>query len=866
MPASGGCPTVARPMDELPLPGVEPARAPASADVPAAAVTVAVMAPLPHPLTYLVPPGVPTPLPGTRVLCPLGSREVTGVVLDAPASATAPGLRPLSQVLDEHPLWGPDLRQTVQFCADYYLAPLGDVVRAALPPGLTPRSTRAWHLTAHGKLALAAPQVAGLDALDAQILATVGQQPRAPAWLQRTLKVGPGRLARLAARGLLEDPGSLKGAARTPTVTMLAPVVPPPQPLPSRGPALAAVDAYLRAQGRVSLESVLSRFPRAHAPVKRLVALGRITREEQPAQPTDPYAAFPAPPAPRPQDLTGEQRHAIAAVCAAMDGGTSSAFLLQGITGSGKTEVYLQLVAHARAQGRTALVLVPEIALTPALAARFRGRVEGGVAVLHSGLTPSERLAAYDAARAGRVGAVLGARSAVFAPLPNLGLLVVDEEHEGSFKQEESPRYQARDLALYRGRAAGAAVVLGSATPSLESLHGATTGRLVHLRLTQRPLARPLPHVQLVDLRTKSTAQNPAARTTPLTSGARVTILGPALLTALEGTLASGHQALIFLNRRGYSTSVLCRGCGLPLACPSCAVALTHHAPRTAVDQEQPVRAGTLRCHYCDHTEAVPQACPACGSAQLYPLGLGIQRVEAELAARFPRARLGRLDRDAVQKRGALERTLSRFASGQTDVLVGTQMLAKGHDYPGVTLVGVVAADVGLRMPDWRAAERTLQLLTQVAGRAGRGNTPGNVIIQTWCPEHPALVCAASHDVDGFAAQEMPLRQQLNYPPFGRLAMVRAEAPTEPVAQALATAAAGALQAAARRLGAADSLQVLGPAPAPLARLRGIWRMQVLLKASSPRPRQAALRQMLQQVRPPTGARLVVDVDPGSML
>ncbi len=853
------------PLPDL-LPGIAP---PAAQDAPAILVSVAVLAPVPTALTYLVPPGMTVPAAGARVLCPLGSREVTGVVLGpAPPSDVRQAVRPLSEVLDATALWTPDLMQTVRFAADYYLAPLGDVARAALPPGLAPKTSRQWVVTPSGRLALDAAAAAGLSEVDAAALGALAERPRSPVWLAKMLGISPGRLARLAARGLCDDEQALKGQGSAATVTVWTAVEPPEKPLPARAPALCALDAYLRAQGSVPQSDLAARFPQVGRHLKKLRDLGRASSVEKPAALQDPYAAFPSPLAPDAAALTGEQRTAVAALCAGLDAKTFRAFLLQGVTGSGKTEVYLQALAHVRAQGRTALILVPEIALTPSLAARFRGRVPGGLAVLHSGLSAGQRLAAYDAARAGRVGAVLGARSAVFAPLPNLGLLVVDEEHDGSYKQEESPRYQARDLALVRARAAGAICVLGSATPSLESVHGAQVGRLKHLRLTQRPGARPLPAVELVDLRRRtrgSPKDSAPAPELPVTVGARVPILSRPLLDALTATLEAKQQALIFLNRRGYSSAVLCPDCGLAISCPSCAVALTHHAgARRALreDEERPV--GTLRCHYCDHRENIPDACPACGGVGLTALGLGIQRVEAELAARFPQARLGRLDRDAVRHKGALEKTLQAFSSHALDILVGTQMLAKGHDYPGVTLVGVVAADMSLRLPDWRAAERTLQILTQVAGRAGRGDVPGRVLIQTYCPEHEALQCAARHDVDTFSAGELQLRQALRYPPYARLCLLRAESRTESTALALAQRAATLLKEAAHGL---PDVEVLGPAPAPLARLKEVWRFQVLLKAQNHLSRARVLRLLKARLPTPGGdARLILDVDPGSVL
>jgi len=832
-------------------------------------ITVAVLAPVPHPLTYLVPPGMPVPPPGARVLCPLGNREVTGLVV-APAPGHPDGVRPISEVLDTEPLFSPDLMETLKFCSEYYLAPMGEVARAALPPGMAPRSAKQWRITPSGRLALQAPLLAGVSTPEQQVLAMLEEKPRSPVAIQKALGISAGRLARLGARGLVEEATEMKGSVRLTTETFWDVVKDgSEQPLPSRSPSVMAVDAYLRSVGSMRQEDLSGLFPQVTKHLKKLEQLGRVKKREMAAPAPDPYEYFPTPRAPLASELTNEQRSAIDHLHGAVESATFRAFLLEGVTGSGKTEVYLNAIARVRQLGRTALILVPEIALTPSLAARFRGRVDGGVAVLHSGVTPSERRAAYDAARSGRVGAVLGARSAVFAPLWNPGIIIVDEEHDGSYKQDETPRYHGRDLALFRARAANAVCILGSATPSLESVHGAIHGRLEHLQLTMRPNSRPLPQVHLIDLRKKRGPKKPGDQERqygPMTAGAKVAILSDRLRTAVAETLARKEQVLIFLNRRGYSSSVHCTDCGLAISCPNCTVSLTHHASKSDSEMVDAKPIGLLRCHYCDFHQHAPETCPSCQSTSLRALGLGIQRVEAEIAAQFPSSRIGRLDRDSVRGKGMLEKTLTSFASGELDILVGTQMLAKGHDYPGVTLVGVVAADISLRMPDWRAAERTLQLLTQVAGRAGRGDLPGQVLIQTYSPEHTALQCAARHDVKTFAEAEMLVRQELGYPPFSRLCLIRAESRDEKEAMALAQRAAALLRQAATTQ-PRGSVHILGPAPAPLARLKEIWRFQILVKSSNHSHRAAVLQVLRREMnRIPSTCRLILDVDPGAVI
>jgi primosomal protein N' (replication factor Y) (superfamily II helicase) len=607
----------------------------------------------------------------------------------------------------------------------------------------------------------------------------------------------------------------------------------------ARAPAQAAALAYLLAVGgRAELGELAHAVPKGREAIRRLVARGLVRLESVDAAPQHPTGFAQG----RPLHLTAGQEVAVQALAEALDTGGFRPFLLQGVTGSGKTEVYLRAVEHALAKGKGALVLVPEIALTPQLVGRFRSRFGPQVAVLHSGLRDRERRGHWQALRSGRVRLAVGVRSAVFAPVADVGLLVVDEEHDPSFKQDEKLRYQARDLAVVRARDAGAVVVLGSATPSLETYENARRGRYQLLELPARVDDRPMPLVELVDLRRR-----------PRLRGEVPKVLAEESAAALTETLGRGQQAILFLNRRGHSTTLLCESCGQSVSCQQCDVALTLHLQPPA-----------LQCHYCGATRAVPDVCPACGGA-LVRLGTGTERVEAEVAARCPTARVARLDRDAVGTGERLTERLSSFARGELDVLVGTQMVAKGHDFPGVTLVCVVSADTGLLLPDFRAAERTFQLLTQVAGRAGRGQDKGRVLVQTYNPEAEPVARAAAHDFIGFAARELEWRRALAYPPFSRLAAVRLEG-----ADAAQTAAS------ARALGRllerslpppALGVRLLGPAPAPLSRLKGLSRWQLLLKAPQHRvlrPVLDAAERALAQL--PKGVRGVLDVDPGAML
>jgi primosomal protein N' (replication factor Y) (superfamily II helicase) len=486
-------------------------------------------------------------------------------------------------------------------------------------------------------------------------------------------------------------------------------------------------------------------------------------------------------------------------------------------------------------------VLVPEIALTPQLAARFRARFGDDVAVLHSALPPGERRAAWRRLRAGEVGIALGARSAVFAPIRSLGVVVVDEEHDGSFKQEEGVRYHGRDLAVVRAQKAGAVAVLGSATPSLESFRNVLVGRFRRLTLPIRanPAAatRPLPPVEILDLR-----QHPPDR-----GG----LLSPPLALAMTAALTAGEQVILFLNRRGFSTLMLCRSCGHVVRCPHCAVSMTYHRGRDR-----------LVCHYCARTEAVSAVCPACRRPTLEGLGMGTEQVESMVAAQFPTARVARLDRDTADdgRGAALERLLRRMHDREIDVLVGTQMVTKGHDFAGVTLVGVLQPDQGMHLPDFRAAERTFQLLEQVAGRAGRGERPGRVIVQTYSPEHAAIECLRTHDYEGFVKGELANRQDAQYPPFSRMIAVRGDGPEENQVRTVAAEAARLARAAA-----GATVRVLGPAEAPLARLRGRVRWQVWLSGPD-RASVASVARAAGEAPLPRDVRLAIDVDPQSVL
>ena len=733
-------------------------------------VEVAVAAAVRGTFTYRVPRALAAEVTlGQRVAVPFGrSRRATGYVVGFPAAPPdGHALREIVEVLDPFPPFTPALVQLIRWAEKYYLVPPGELLRAALPPGLNARR---------------------------------GAQ-------------GP---ARRGVEYAAAEPGAIDA-------------------LPSlgRAPAQRAVLEYLLARGRIPLEELRRAFPHGRPALVALARRGavRLERETKVAR-TGVLAAGAEAPA-----LTGAQAAALAEIEAAS--GSFATFLLHGVTGSGKTEVYLHAIARARAAGKGALVLVPEIALTPQLSGRFRARFGDDVALLHSGLSGAERHAEWLRLRRGDARICVGVRSAIFAPVQDLAVVVVDEEHEGSFKQDDGPAYHARDLAVVRGKLEHAVVILGSATPSLETLENARKGRYRRLELPRRIDDRPMPRVELVDLRRLRQA------------GAELApgLLSPRLVNALGETIAAGQQAILFLNRRGYETLVACEACGEEARCSQCALALTHHARR-----------GILLCHACGRTERMDARCPSCGGAR-FGVGVGTEQVEHAVRARFPDARVARLDRDSVTGAGDTAAMLARFARRDLDVLVGTQMVTKGHDFPGVTLVGVVLADTALALPDFRAGERTFQLLAQVAGRAGRGADAGQVLVQTFHPATRAVARAVDHDYGAFAEAELEDRRRHGWPPFGRLLAVRVEG-SESAAPRAAEALARLARPALR-----GEVSLLGPAPAAIERLRGKTRWHLLFRAAAPQPlfRIHAVLAPLAS-RPPGGAEVRFDMDPQSMM
>ena len=745
-------------------------------------VSVAVPVPYLDLLTYQVPDGIAPPPRGARVVVPLGKRVVTGIVIDPAATLdggqmSADKIKSILEVLDTEAFLPGAVVDLALWVSEYYACGAGDALAAAVPTTQAHKTIRIATLTAQG---------------------------------------------------------------HDPVLLDLSRALPNGRALPKR-----QREALALLRGAPHGMSVPALSERGISPdvLQRLAAKGLIVVHHQRIE-RDPFASGVATStviASAGRVLTDEQSAALDALAAASATDEFSVFLLQGVTGSGKTEVYLRLAELVLRRGKSVLVLVPEIALTPAVASAFRDAFGDRVAVQHSGLSDGERSDQWYRIRRGDVSVVVGTRSAVFAPLEQLGLIIVDEEHDTSFKQEETPRYNGRDVAIVRGRNERALVVLGSATPSLESSQNAASARYTRLVMERRVQDRPLASVSVVDMRQEYAEHGPDV------------ILSGRLKNAIAKRLDAGQQSLILLNRRGLATAVFCRQCGGTIECPNCSVSLIVHSEGR--DRHR------ARCHYCNYGTLVPKACPACKGPYLERRGFGTEKVAQEITALWPAARVARLDRDTVRRKGAAADILRSMAAGSIDVLVGTQMIAKGHDFPRVTLVGVVSADVGLGLADFRAAERTFQLLTQVAGRAGRGTEPGEAIVQTIYPHHYSIEHACQQDYTAFFAKEMGYRQAMHYPPL--TAMVNIVVKGHDARAALTDAATIAQHL--KNNASVGRFSVLGPAPAPLAKLRGEYRAQIFLKGGHRASMREAVLAALA-AEPDMRRRVSVDIDPVSIL
>ncbi len=789
------------------------------------------------PLTYEVPAAFArSAAPGCRARVRVGGRRLVGVILarrEAPPEGVV--LRPIEAVVDPWPVLPPTLLELAAFVADYYFAPIGEVLRAVMPSDLPPWGDRRVWLTDRGSLAQP------VDEEEARIVEVLRERGRIRlAELQEATELDdlPAWVERLSERGRLAVGATPTRGVRYVTAVELG-SSPPADLLAACGRSRQgrAVVEYLAAAGRpATLAEVTGEVGCGAGVVRRLLERGVLrsfTQVERLSMAGQALATVPRPAI----ELRADQREAAERLRAALRERRYTGFLLAGLTGSGKTEVYIRAVEECLAQGRSAIVLVPEIALVPALAGELGDRFGRSLAILHSSLGSSERQQEWERVRGGEARVVLGPRSTVFAPVPSLGLIVVDEEHDASYKQETAPRYHGRDVALARAHREGAVAVLVSATPSLETRENVVRGKLVQLTLHQRVGQGRLPEGVLVDLREEGLSRRPGE-----------VHFSRRLTEELTAVLSAGDQAILLRNRRGYAPLLLCRACGEDQRCPDCGLPRTLHR-----------REGRLRCHICGGAVAVPPACPRCGEAALEPIGAGTERVEEDFARLFPEATASVLDRDAARRRGGARAVLEAFARGDTQVLIGTQMVAKGHHFPRVALTAVLSADTYLGFHDFRAVERTYSLLTQLAGRAGRGERPGRVVIQTYHPDHYAIQAALRHDDAFFAAEETRFRRVFHYPPYSRMAQIlvrdrrreRAEERSHELGRALA---ADPL---------AREVRVFGPASAPLERLRGEWRFQLLLRGPSGSRLRALLRRALPEPLPPG---VVVDIDPYELL
>lgn len=786
--------------------------------------------------------------PGCRALVPFGKQLLTGYIVDLHETAAEAGLdaeaaeiKEVEELFDTDPLVTPELLDLTKWIADYYFAPWGEVIKSCLPAGINAEAETILAVTEAGREALAAGKqtikmqalalIAASETLTASALAKELTKPRANAVIRELEKLGYVTLTRqlqtaqvkpkrIQAVRLAEPAPAVERKPLNETQQkVLHLLAESGEPVPF---------AKLTEQAQVSPSVIRTLEKRGYVEVFQ-----HEVRRDPLSHVNDKAAAD--------LTLTPKQQRALDQITAKLDEGVYAAFLLHGVTGSGKTEVYIRAMRAAVEKGKTALMLVPEISLTPMFARRLRAHFGDAVAILHSSLSDGERLDEWNRLRQGEARVCIGARSGVFAPMGNLGVIIVDEEHEASYKQDETPRYHGRDTAIVRANRANAVVILGSATPSLESFHNAQTGKYGYLQMNERIGGRQLAEVEVVDMRQVFTRHG------------KQQVFSDEMKAAIKENHERGEQTLVLLNRRGFSSSLLCRGCGHRATCPNCDVTLTYHKSEAR-----------LVCHYCGHQARVPRTCPNCEGAYIYYVGEGTEQIEALLKELFPQMRIARLDRDTTRRRGAFEKLLNEFAAGDIDLLVGTQMIAKGHDFHNVTLVCVISVDTGLSMPDFRSAERTFQLLTQVAGRAGRGEKPGRVILQSYHTEHYALEYARQQNYEMFHDHEIHFRQQMHYPPFVALINLLIKHEDFPKAATLASDLA-------RLLKEADTekvLRVLGPAPAPLARLKGEHRLQVLIKTRYRRQAREALdAAMLALKEAKQDLRMVtVEVDPVNMM
>ncbi len=786
---------------------------------------VALPVPLRQTFTYRIPLKLSGAIRiGSRVIVPFGKRMLTGYAVAFADEPPATGelspedIKDVAEVVDPDPLITHEVMDLSAWVADYYAGSLGEVLKATLPAGINAAMERFVSITPEGRRAIASS--VGKKAVKWKVLRLIaGSAEMSGKELEREFGSGAARAIRELERDGLATVSLRQAAAdvrpkRQKAVRLLAP------PLDEKAPTelqQRVIDALSAAGGSMLFTELLEAADVGASPINTLAKRGylEVTTEEVLRDPLEGAEIGKT----GEIILNPEQAGILDELTEALDAENYAAFLLHGVTGSGKTEVYIRAMIHALRAGRSSMMLVPEIALTPIFSRRLRSVFGDKVAILHSNLSPGERFDEWRRIRSGAARIAIGTRSAVFAPLDDLGLVIVDEEHDESYRQNEHPFYNGRDVAIMRAHQAGAVVVLGSATPSLESFHNAHLGKYRYLHLSARIGGRPMAKAELIDMRDVFRR-----------SGKDV-VFSPPMLQAIEETHARGEQSIVLLNRRGFSSFVLCRSCGETLRCKNCDITLTYHK-----------HSNRVMCHYCNYAVDTPKECPFCQSEFLYFMGQGTEQIEDILAKKFPDLRIARIDRDSMSRKGELTKRLLAFDRGEIDMLVGTQMLAKGHDFHNVTLVGVVSVDMGLGLPDFRSAERTFQLLTQVAGRAGRGELAGRVLIQTYYPDHYALRYAAEQDYEGFYKAELNYRKRMGYPPFVVLAAIGIKHRD----REYALKTGNKLREALVHHNASGATRILGPAPASIARLKGEYRFQIILKSSS----RKELRELLERALP----------------
>ncbi len=807
-------------------------------------IEVAVALPVESTYTYEIPDDLSEAADiGKRVMVPFGNRKVTGYILGPDSSfADNKEIKPIADVLDEDALFPPEMIPFFRWIASYYLHPIGEVIKGALPSGLNKYERMSVELTEKGRNHL---EACGPQSDDKAILTCLMNGPCHLKKLSRQLKKGfsPATLQRLERCGWIVKQKEVKGGETKPLIEAY---IRPGRPA-SAGEKLSSqrqrIIETVSLGGEISLNALKDKVSTTPSLIKAVADAGHIQIGYRSVY-RDPFGER-IPPDTAPS-LSGEQQDAVAEVLGALGKGYAT-FLLAGVTGSGKTEVYMHLAAAALERCFSALILVPEIALISQMERRFRARFGDCVAILHSGLSPGERFDQWIRILRREVSIAIGARSAIFAPLSNLGLIIVDEEHDASYKQEHQLRYNARDLAVVRAKLHDGIALLGSATPSIQSYHNVKKQNFVKLTLKNRVEKRALPKIEVVDL-----CEHRHRR------GIR-RFITPMLKDALKETLNRGEQALIFLNRRGFASFPICSSCGEPIRCKKCDISLTLHQQRNA-----------YQCHYCGFTKAAASNCQACGSSKIHLLGMGTEKLEQAIITLFPGAAVARMDRDTTQRKGALLKILKGLRNQTIDILIGTQMIAKGHDFPNITLVGIVCADLSLNFPDFRAGERTFQLLAQVAGRAGRGEVPGKVILQTYNPDHFSIAAAKKQDFRVFYEKEIKFREALRYPPFSRMILVkmsgRDKKRTEEFSLTL-----GNISRVLKNSQSAyqNGIEVLGPITAPVSKIANRFRWQMLLKSTHVKILHRFVHQLVSESRSIMKNRdvqLVIDVDPMFMM